>query len=70
MAKAKSTTLTFRIEPGLKEGLRAAADREHRSIANMIEVLIRDYCGRTGITIQGQQALALEAEPKPQPRKR
>ena len=59
MAKAKSTTLTFRIEPGLKEGLRAAADREHRSIANMIEVLIRDYCGRNGITIQEQQALAL-----------
>ena len=59
MAKAKSTTLTFRIEPGLKEGLRAAADREHRSIANMIEVLIRDYCGKNGITIQEQQALAL-----------
>lgn len=59
MAKAKSTTLTFRIEPGLKEGLRAAADREHRSIANMIEVLIRDYCGRNGITIPEQKALSL-----------
>lgn len=70
MSKAKTTTLTFRIEPSLKEGLRTAADREHRSIANMIEVLIRDYCGRNGITIQEQQALALEAEPKPQPRKR
>ena len=70
MAKAKSTTLTFRIEPGLKEGLRTAADREHRSIANMVELLIRDYCGRNGITIQEQQVLALEAEPKPQSRKR
>ena len=70
MAKAKSTTLTFRIEPGLKEGLRAAADREHRSIANMIEVLIRDYCGRNGITIREQQALLLEDTPKPQSRKR
>ncbi len=59
MAKAKTTTLTFRIEPGLKEGLRAAADREHRSIANMIEVLIRDYCGRNGITIPEQHALSL-----------
>jgi len=57
MAKAKSTTLTFRIEPGLKEGLRTAADREHRSIANMIEVLIRDYCGRNNITIQEQRPL-------------
>ena len=70
MAKAKSTTLTFRIEPGLKEGLRAAADREHRSIANMIEVLIRDYCGRNGITIQERQALLLEDAPKPRSRKR
>ena len=57
MATAKTTTLTFRIEPELKEALRTAADREHRSIANMIEVLIRDYCGRHGITIQEQQAL-------------
>jgi len=33
MATAKTTTLTFRIEPDLKEALRAAADREHRSIS-------------------------------------
>lgn len=51
MATTKTTTLTFRIEPGLKEALREAATREHRSIANMVEVLIRDYCGRKGITI-------------------
>lgn len=52
MATAKTTTLTFRIEPGLKEALREAASREHRSIANMVEVLIRDYCGRVGISIE------------------
>lgn len=54
MATAKTTTLTFRIEPGLKEALRVAAVREHRSIANMVEVLIRDYCGRNGIPIPTQ----------------
>ena len=57
MATAKTTTLTFRIEPGLKEALRTAAAREHRSIANMVEVLIRDYCGRNGIAIPEQGAL-------------
>ena len=57
MATAKTTTLTFRIEPGLKEALRAAAAREHRSIANMVEVLIRDYCGRNGIAIPEQDDL-------------
>ena len=57
MATAKTTTLTFRIEPALKEALRTAADRDHRSIANMIEVMIRDYCGRNGIAIPEQGAL-------------
>ena len=51
MATGKTTTLTFRIEPALKDGLRAAAENEHRSIANMVEVMIRDYCGRNGVTI-------------------
>jgi hypothetical protein len=54
MATTKSTTLTFRIEPGLKEALRTAAAREHRSIANMVEVLIRDWCGRNSIAIPEQ----------------
>ena len=58
MATAKTTTLTFRIEPGLKEALRAAAAREHRSIANMVEVLIRDYCVRNGVPIPEQSAVS------------
>jgi len=67
MAAAKTTTLTFRIEPRLKEALRTAAVREHRSIANMVEVLIRDYCGRNDIRISEQQALPLADEEKPSP---
>lgn len=62
MSTAKTTTLTFRIEPALKEALRAAAAREHRSIANMVEVLIRDWCGRHGIAIPEQEDLF---DPKP-----
>ena len=65
MATAKTTTLTFRIEPGLKEALRSAADREHRSIANMIEVLIRDYCGRNDITIRETRPLFDEERQAP-----
>lgn len=70
MAKAKTTTLTFRIEPGLKEALRTAAAQEHRSIANMNEVMIRDYCGRNGITIQEQRQLPAQGKRKQQTRKR
>ncbi len=51
MAIIKSATLTFRVHPGVKEALRIAADQEHRSIANMVEVLIRDYCEQRGIAI-------------------
>jgi len=64
MATAKTSTLTFRIEPGLKEALRAAADREHRSIANMVEVLIRDYCGRNRIAIPELSDLQTENRPE------
>lgn len=51
MATVKAATLTFRIEPGLKQALRVAAGREHRSIANMVDVLIRGYCERHSIAI-------------------
>jgi hypothetical protein len=57
MAIGKTSALTFRIEPSLKEALRIAAAREHRSLANMVEVLIRDYCERNGIVIPGQEDL-------------
>ncbi|MDP1997943.1 MAG: hypothetical protein Q8J90_12175, partial [Gallionella sp.] len=57
MASAKTATLTFRIEPELKEAVRIASVNEHRSIANMIAVMIRDYCGRVGVTIKEQQPL-------------
>lgn len=40
MSATKSTTLTLRIDPVVKEALRTAAAQEHRSITNMVEVLI------------------------------
>ena len=58
MATTKTATLTFRIDPGVKEALRTAAQQEHRSIANMVEVLIRDYCGRNGIPVEIAQGMS------------
>ena len=37
--------------------MREAAQRENRSITNMIEVLIRRHCEAEGIAIPEQQAL-------------
>ena len=57
MVSRKTTTLNLRVDPAIKEAIRAAAHREHRSIANMIEILIRRHCNVVGITIPEQQAL-------------
>ncbi|MCB1759382.1 MAG: ribbon-helix-helix protein, CopG family [Gammaproteobacteria bacterium] len=51
MVAIKSETITVRIEPAVKEGLKAMAEQERRSQANMIEIMIRDYCKRNGIRI-------------------
>lgn len=50
MTTTKTTTLTFRVDPELKESLRAAAALEHRSLSNMVEVMILDYCDRIGVS--------------------
>lgn len=54
MPKTKISTLNLRISPAIKEAVREAAAREHRSVANMVEVLIRRYCDQAGITIPEQ----------------
>jgi len=63
MASAKTATLTFRIEPELKEAVRVASVNEHRSIANMIAVMIRDYCGRVGVEVAEPQPLPVKPKP-------
>ena len=57
MSRTKISTLNLRIEPGVKEAVREAAAREHRSVANMVEMLIRRHCGEAGIAIPEQNEL-------------
>lgn len=57
MAKTKVSTLNLRINPSIKEAVREAAAREHRSVANMVEVLIMRHCDQAGITIPEQPDL-------------
>jgi len=52
MVLLKSTNLNLRIAPEVREGLRLAADKEHRSVSNMVEYLIVQYCQTNGIEIQ------------------
>ncbi len=62
MARTKISTLNLRINPAVKAAVRVAATREHRSVANMVEVLIRRHCDETGIAISKLQTDPLPRE--------
>jgi len=60
MAAKKTAALNIRIKPTLQHAIVAAAKRDHRSVANLVEVLIMQHCERVGISIPEQQALFKE----------
>lgn len=43
MSRLKDETLSIRTSAEIKQLLRLAADRERRSVASMIEVLVLEY---------------------------
>lgn len=51
MAKDASVTVTLRVSETVRELLRAAAEDDHRSMANMVEVLIIKHCKDKGIAV-------------------
>lgn len=51
----KTETLNLRVSPELKELIRLAAYREHRTLANLVEVLVRKHCEEQGIQFQPKQ---------------
>jgi hypothetical protein len=51
MPRQETTTLNLRVDPSIKDALRETARREYRSIANMIDVLVRRHCETEGILI-------------------
>ena len=56
MAILKSTNLNLRIAPEVREALRQASEREHRSVSNMVEYLMVNYCQANGIEIKKPSA--------------
>jgi hypothetical protein len=57
MPNKKTATLNLRIDPALKEALQVAAKKDHRSAANMVEVLVKRHCESVGIPIPEQTEL-------------
>jgi predicted HicB family RNase H-like nuclease len=50
--KQKTETLNLRVSPKVKAALQAAARREHRSMANMVEHLVLRYCEEHGLVME------------------
>ena len=53
MATAKSEVVSVRVEPHIKAALQSAAERELRSLANMVEVMVVAYCRANGVPLDG-----------------
>lgn len=51
MSEQKTQPTSFRLNPMLLAALKAAAEREHRSQANMLEVMVREYCTLHGVDV-------------------
>lgn len=49
--KTKTTTVTLRVTPELKAAAEVAADRDHRSLTGLIEVLILNHCKNQNIPV-------------------
>jgi uncharacterized protein (DUF1778 family) len=68
MPSHKTETLTVRLAPDIKAALREAAAHEHRSLANMLEVMIRDWWdAREDVPLRGQPVKS-QREDRPVPR--
>ena len=61
MKRLKDETLSIRTSADVKQLLRMAAEKEHRSIASMMEVLILNYAQEHGLKAD---ALATEGVKK------
>ena len=61
IADAKSKTLNLRISPSFTLTLKEAVDHGQRSIVNMLEVLLGEYCDRKGIALTPQKVPAAPA---------
>ena len=47
--RTKTAVLTLRVEPRVKVAVELAAQHAHRSVTNLIEVLILDHCKQAGL---------------------
>lgn len=62
--EVKTDTLNLRVAPSFKKALRAMADAENRSMMNMLEIMLMDYCERRGVPNVEDAAIATTTDRK------
>lgn len=61
MSALKSEVVSVRVEPHIKGALQIAAEREMRSLANMVEVMVVAYCRTHDVPLHGVSKKTLPA---------
>ena len=65
MADRKTATLMLRLDSAVEQSLRAIAEREHRSLANRVEMMIIDYSRQREVPISELLAAVEQTVPAP-----
>ena len=55
MSRLKAETLSIRTSAEIKQLIRLAAERERRSVASMVEILVLEYARQHGLQAQAPQ---------------
>ncbi|WP_291511140.1 hypothetical protein [Acidithiobacillus sp.] len=63
MSRLKNETLSIRTSAEIKQLLRLAADRERRSVASMIEILVLEYAGAHNLHADGLAKTPVKSTP-------
>ncbi|EGX6952351.1 hypothetical protein JFQ84_000453 [Aeromonas hydrophila] len=62
MSRLKAETLSIRTTSDIKQFLRLAAERERRSVASMVEILVLEYARAHDLKLVPQSSKSEEAE--------
>jgi hypothetical protein len=50
--KLKTAVMTLRVSPDIKAAAERAAEHEHRSVTNLVEVLILNHCKSLNLQLE------------------
>ncbi|MDU7580484.1 hypothetical protein [Aeromonas sp.] len=62
MSRLKAETLSIRTTSDIKQLLRLAAERERRSVASMVEILVLEYARAHDLKLEHQSSRSEEAD--------